>query len=236
MKKVAVVTGASRGLGYASAVALAQRGYRVIFAMRKPEAFQSKLAELIKRDLDVLVMSLDTSKSESIDAFFKKLQQEVGHCDVLVNNAGIFIDNEDGSHQDFLKTKRSTVEKTFATNTIGPMLLIQKFLPAMMAEDYGRIVNVSSGMGQLSEMSPAYAAYRMSKTALNALTALVAAQTKGTDVLVNSICPGWVRTDMGGPHASRTIDQGIKGIVWAATLPKDGPNGGFYRDSEKLAW
>lgn len=237
MKKVAVVTGASRGLGYATSEALARMGYKVIMAMRNPEKAQAEINKLKMKDLDVTPMKLDTSNEKSIDSFHQQLLREGGVVDVLVNNAGIFIDNEDGGDESVFKTKSSTIQKTFTTNTLGPFLLIQKILPIMIDGGYGRIVNVSSGMGQLSDMNADYAAYRMSKTALNVVTRVFSQEAEGHgDILVNSICPGWVKTDMGGKGAARTIEQGIKGIVWAATLPKGGPTGGFFRDGERIDW
>lgn len=236
MKKLAIVTGASRGLGLATSEALAQRGYKVIMAMRNPEKAQKTINNLKMKDLDVVAMKLDVAQEKSITDFVEGFRREYGFVDVLVNNAGIFIDNEEGGDSSVFKTKASTIQKTLATNTIGPFLLTQKLFPLMKQEGYGRVVNVSSGMGQLSEMDGAYAAYRMSKTALNVVTRVFAAEAAGSDVLVNSICPGWVKTDMGGQGAARTIDQGIKGILWAATLPKGGPNGGFFRDGEPIEW
>ncbi|QDK39228.1 SDR family NAD(P)-dependent oxidoreductase [Bdellovibrio sp. NC01] len=236
MKKLAIVTGASRGLGLATSEALAQRGYKVVMAMRNPEKAQKVINNLKMKDLDVVAMKLDVAQEKSINDFVEAFRREYGFVDVLVNNAGIFIDNEEGGDKSVFKTKASTIQKTLATNTIGPFLLTQKLFPLMKQEGYGRIVNVSSGMGQLGEMDGAYAAYRMSKTALNVVTRVFAAEAGGADVLVNSICPGWVKTDMGGQGANRTIDQGIKGILWAATLPKGGPNGGFFRDGEPIEW
>ncbi|HWU43164.1 MAG TPA: SDR family NAD(P)-dependent oxidoreductase [Bdellovibrio sp.] len=237
MKKIAIVTGAHRGLGYATSEALAQRGFKVIMAMRNLDQAQKEINALKIKDLDVVAMKLDVSQEKSINDFAEAFRREYGGVvDVLVNNAGIFIDNEDGGDNSVFKTKLTTIQKTFATNTVGPFLLTQKLFPLMKQEGYGRIVNVSSGMGQLGEMNNNYAAYRISKTALNVVTKVFAAESGSEDILVNSICPGWVRTDMGGPNAARSIDQGIKGIVWAATLPKGGPNGGFFRDGEPISW
>lgn len=236
MKKIAIVTGASRGLGYATSEALAQRGFKVIMAMRDPEKSQKQINALKMKDLDVVAMKLDVSQEKSINDFAEAFRREYGYVDTLVNNAGIFIDDEDGGNNSVFKTKSVTIQKTFTTNTLGPFLLTQKLFPLMKQEGSGRIVNVSSGMGQLNEMDGNYAAYRISKTALNVVTQVFAAEAKGHDILVNSICPGWVRTDMGGPGAARDITSGIKGILWAATLPKGGPSGGFFRDGEPIAW
>lgn len=236
MKKIAIVTGANRGLGLAVSEALAQRGFKVIMAMRSPDKAQKIVNSLKTKDLDIVPMKLDLSQEKSIQDFVETVKREYGYVDVLVNNAGILIDSEDGGNASIFKTKSSTIQKTFATNTLGPFLLTQKLFPLMQQEGYGRIVNVSSGMAQLSEPQSASAAYRLSKTALNMVTNLFASEVRGLDICVNSVSPGWVRTDMGGPHADRSIEQGIRGILWAATLPKGGPNGGFFRDGEPLNW
>lgn len=236
MKKIAIVTGANRGLGLGTSEALAQRGFKVIMAMRNPDKIQKQINALKVKDLDIVPMKLDVSQEKSINDFVEQIRREYGFVDVLVNNAGIMIDSEDGGNSSIFKTKATTIQKTFATNTLGPFLLTQKIFPLMKQEGYGRIVNVSSGMSQLSEPQTAYAAYRISKTALNMVTNIFAMEAQGSDICVNSVSPGWVRTDMGGPNADRSVDQGIKGIVWAATLPKGGPNGGFFRDGESLSW
>nr|BFD61008.1 SDR family oxidoreductase [Bdellovibrio sp. CKG001]BFD64423.1 SDR family oxidoreductase [Bdellovibrio sp. HM001]BFD68623.1 SDR family oxidoreductase [Bdellovibrio sp. HAGR004] len=236
MKKIAVITGANRGLGLALSEAMAQRGFKVLMAMRNPDKAQKTLNTLTMKGLDVVPMKLDVSQEKSIHDFVEAIKREYGFVDVLVNNAGILIDSEDGGNSSIFKTKASTLQKSFATNTMGPFLLTQKIFPLMKQEGYGRIVNVSSNMAQLSEKQKSSASYRISKTALNMVTNLFASEVQGEDICVNSVSPGWVRTDMGGPNADRSLDQGIKGILWAATLPKGGPNGGFFRDGEPLSW
>jgi NAD(P)-dependent dehydrogenase (short-subunit alcohol dehydrogenase family) len=126
--------------------------------------------------------------------------------------------------------------KTFATNTVGPLRLIEAFVPGMRERGYGRVVNLSSGAGQLSDMGAGYPAYRMSKAALNALTRITAAELGRGNVKINAMCPGWVRTEMGGPNATRTVDKGAETAVWLATLPADGPSGGFFRDMKPIPW
>ncbi|KYG66343.1 short-chain dehydrogenase [Bdellovibrio bacteriovorus] len=236
MKKIAIVTGANRGLGLATSEALIQRGFKVIMAMRSPDKAQKELNVLKMKGADIVPMKLDVSQEKSINDFVETIKKEYGFVDVLINNAGILIDSDDGGNASVFKTKASTIQKTFNTNTIGPFLLTQKIFPMMKQEGYGRIVNVSSGMAQLSESQTASAAYRLSKTALNMVTNLFASEVGDADICVNAISPGWVRTDMGGPHADRSVEQGIKGIIWAATLPKGGPNGTFTRDGEKIPW
>ena len=133
-----------------------------------------------------------------------------------------------------MRSDPAIVRRTFETNTLGPLMVSQALIPLMQGS--GRVVNVSSGMGQLAEMNGGYPGYRLSKAALNALTRILADELKGTGVKVNSVCPGWVRTDMGGADAPRTPKQGAETIVWLATLPDDGPTGGFFRDKQPIPW
>jgi NAD(P)-dependent dehydrogenase (short-subunit alcohol dehydrogenase family) len=132
--------------------------------------------------------------------------------------------------------KVETLRKTMETNVYGPLQLIQALVPLMKEHDYGRIVNVSSGMGQLTDMGGGYPGYRLSKTSLNALTRIFANELNGTHILINTMCPGWVKTDMGGPGATRTPEQGVDTMVWLATLPNDGPTGAFFRDRKPIPW
>jgi NAD(P)-dependent dehydrogenase (short-subunit alcohol dehydrogenase family) len=126
--------------------------------------------------------------------------------------------------------------ETMDTNAYGPLQLTQRFIPLMRRHGYGRIVNVTSGMGELAELSPSYPAYRLSKLLLNLQTQVFAQELRGSDILINAVCPGWVRTEMGGPGAPRSIEQGAETIVWLATLPKGGPQGGYFRDRQPLEW
>lgn len=226
--KIAVVTGASRGLGFMTAKALARLGFEVVFAVRTTKMFEGSLKKLQDEGLQVHAFELDLSSDASIKAFASQMAKKFPVIQVLVNNAGIFIDEEHGSQSEKLL-------KTFRTNTMGPFLLTQLLWPHLAQARSARVVNVSSGMGQLSEMGAGSPAYRISKTALNAVTKIFSQQGSGR-VLVNSVCPGWVKTDMGGRNAPRSLEEGAAGIVWAATLPDDGPNGLFFRDGQKLEW
>jgi NAD(P)-dependent dehydrogenase (short-subunit alcohol dehydrogenase family) len=152
---------------------------------------------------------------------------------VLVNNAGIMIDPP-GTR--FLESKLDTYRDTLETNLFGPLQLSQAVVPLMKANRYGRIVNLSSGLGQLAEMGAGTSAYRISKAALNALTRIVSSEFKDDDILVNSVCPGWVRTRMGGDNAPRSPEEGADTAVWLAMLPKGGPTGGFFRDRQPIPW
>lgn len=238
-KQVAVITGANRGLGLETARQLAKRNIHVIATGRNPGKSEVAIEKLLEEGLDVIFQPLDVNSETSVAELGAFIHSRCGRVDILVNNAGVFLDmhgSEDSSGASVFNVSLETMSATLKTNLYGPLLLAQELAPLMKQQNYGRIVNVSSGMGQLSEMEGNAPAYRISKTALNALTRILAAETRGHNILVNSVCPGWVRTDMGGAHAERDIEQGVSGIVWAATLPDGGPTGGFFRDGQAIAW
>ncbi|MFQ5994132.1 MAG: SDR family oxidoreductase [Acidiferrobacterales bacterium] len=236
-KPIAVVTGANRGLGLETCRQLAKRNYKVILTSRDQQA-GGVAADTLRTDgLDVEYHPLDVTDPTSVKQLAEHIEREIGHLDVLVNNAGVFVEKTDPVARTItsgLETDIDDVRDTFEINTLGPLMLAQALIPLMKGN--GRIVNVSSGMGQLSEMGSGGLGYRLSKTALNAVTRTLANELGGTQIKMNSVCPGWVRTDMGGPSANRSIDEGVKGIVWAATLPDNGPTGGFFRDGRTIPW
>ena len=229
--RVALVSGANRGLGYETARQLLGLGYRVIVTGRQA-AQAEKAAQTLGGPGEASAHPLDVDDPASVAALHAFVTSRFGRLDALVNNAGVFLD-EQGS---LLALPIQTFEATLQTNTTGPLRLCQAFLPMMQAQNYGRIVNVSSGMGQMEDMNDYGAAYRISKLALNGLTRILAEAVQGKNILINAVCPGWVRSDMGGSSAPRSLEQGAKGIVWAATLPDGGPNGGFFRDGKPVAW
>lgn len=232
-QRIAVVTGANRGIGFETARQLAKQGVKVILTSR--EAAKGKEAtEILQREgLETISHPLDVTSTESIKKLAEFVKAEWGKLDILVNNAGIFLDAGDSS---IFNTPIETIRQTLETNVYAPLQLCQALIPLMQAQNYGRIVNVSSGMGQLSEMAGGCPGYRISKTALNAVTRILAAELQGTNISVNSICPGWVKTDMGGANAPRTPEQGADTIVWLATLPDSGLTGGFFRDRQSIPW
>jgi NAD(P)-dependent dehydrogenase (short-subunit alcohol dehydrogenase family) len=236
-RNIAVVTGANRGLGFETCRQLAQQGLTVILTSRDRARGQAAVDELRAQGLEVRFHPLDVTDAGDIDRLRGFLANEYGRLDVLVNNAGVFLDSIGGSDPSagsVFRTDIDTVRATMETNLYGPLRVCQALIPLMQGS--GRVVNVSSGMGQLSEMNGCCPGYRFSKTALNALTRILADELHSTRIKVNSVCPGWVRTDMGGPNATRTVEEGAATIVWLATLADDGPGGGFFRDREPIPW
>jgi NAD(P)-dependent dehydrogenase (short-subunit alcohol dehydrogenase family) len=232
---VAVVTGAYRGLGRETSRQLGALGYTVILTARQEQEGRAATEALRGEGFDVHFHLLDVTDETAIELLANFVRDVFGRLDVLVNNAGIFPDPPPGSGKDSVfDAALQAVRAGFETNTVGPLRLCQALIPLM--DGSGRVVNVSSGMGQLSEMNGCCPGYRLSKTALNAVTRIFAEELKGSNVKVNAVCPGWVRTDMGGSNAELSVADGAKGIVWAATLPDDGPSGGFFRHGEEIDW
>jgi NAD(P)-dependent dehydrogenase (short-subunit alcohol dehydrogenase family) len=230
--RVALVTGANRGIGLETSRQLLALGLRVVMAGRDGDAVERARRGLGDFGDHAIAVSMDVTDPGSIEAARRTIGDRVGHVDALVNNAGILI-HEDG---DVLSIPRDDFRKTLETNLLGVVETCRVFVPPMAERGYGRVVNVSSGAGQLSTMATYAPAYSISKTALNAFTRIVAATYEKRGVLANAVCPGWVRTDMGGPGAPRSVEQGADGIVWLATLPNGGPTGGFFRDRREIAW
>jgi NAD(P)-dependent dehydrogenase (short-subunit alcohol dehydrogenase family) len=231
-QKLALVTGANRGIGFETCRQLADAGFHVMLTSRDPGKGQ-RAADLLRRQgKDVGYEHLDVTDSKSITRLLGIVRRRTGRLDALVNNAAVYLD-EDVS---VFEVDEQTVRATLETNFYGPLAMCRAFIPVMQAQRYGRVVNVSSGAGQLSEMTGRSAAYKVSKAALNALTRIVADEVRHANVKVNAACPGWVRTSMGGPHAPRSVEQGADTIVWLATLPEEGPTGGFFRDRTPIPW
>ncbi len=234
--RTALVTGANRGIGFEIARGLARLGVLAVIGARDPKDGMIAAEKLQSEGLDVPVVALDVDSEGSTAAAVAEVQRIYGRLDILVNNAAVLIDGPGGFKASLFDLTADTVRRTFDTNLIGPIRLIQAAAPVMRAQEYGRIVNVSSTAGQLSEMGSGYPAYRMSKAALNALTRIAAAELNGANIKVNSMCPGWVKTDMGGANAERTPEEGADTAIWLATLPDDGPTGGFFKDRKPIAW
>ena len=226
---VAVVTGANRGIGTEVVRQLAERGYTAVLGSRDRGKGERAAGDL---PLDnVIAAELDVSDARSVAAFAEWLTAEHGRCDVLVNNAAVDYDTD----QRAIGADLARVREDLETNLFGAWRTTQALLPLLRRSAHPRIVNVSSGAGTLQDMGGGAPAYKVSKVSINALTRMLAAELRGDGVLVNSICPGWVATDMGG-GGGRPVSDGAAGIVWAATLPDDGPTGGFFRDGRPVAW
>jgi len=227
--RVALVSGGNRGIGLEVCRQLAEGGLTVILGSRDEErgrqAAEGLAGEVVARQLDV-------SDAGSVERLAASIENDFGRLDVLVNNAG--ISNDDG--QGGAEADLDRVKEALEANLFGAWRLCEAAIPHMRREGYGRIVNVSTGLAALEHMGGGSPGYRISKTGLNALTRILASELRGSGILVNAVNPGWVQTEMGGANANRTVEEGADGVVWAATLPNNGPTGGFFRDRRHVAW
>ena len=226
--RIVLVTGANRGIGLEICRQLAQRGDKVLLGARdsaKGEAAAKKLSG------DVEVIVLDVADPGAAQRVASEVEAHYGRLDVLVNNAGIHYDD----WQSIETADWKIIREAYEVNVFGAWRLAQAFAPMMRQARWGRIVNVSSEAGSLDSMGGGTPAYSTTKAALNALTRVLAAELKGTGILVNAVCPGWTATDMGG-SGGRPVSQGAASVLWAVDLPDDGPSGGFFRDGKSLPW
>jgi NAD(P)-dependent dehydrogenase (short-subunit alcohol dehydrogenase family) len=232
VKKVALVTGANRGVGYEICRQLGLAGYAVVLTARDVGRGAKALRILREEGSEAHFQALDLTEPASIGQVADFVAGELGRLDVLVNNAAIAIDFKDSLETVDLNVMRRTLE----TNLVGALSCCQAFLPVMKKQGYGRIVNVSSGRGSFSNLATGGPCYRISKTALNALTVILAHEVREANILVNAMTPGWVRTRLGGLKAPRSTAVGAETAVWLATLPDDGPRGKFFRDRKEFPW
>jgi NAD(P)-dependent dehydrogenase (short-subunit alcohol dehydrogenase family) len=228
-RRIAVVTGANRGIGLEVARQLATDGFVAVMGSRDPAKGAAAASGLSGRSVDP--RQLDVADPDSVAAFAGELQRDYGRLDVLVNNAAIHYDTWERGVEADLDVVREALE----TNLLGAWRVAEACLPLLRRSASARIVNVSSGGGALTDMGGGTPAYRVSKAALNALTRILAAELRGDRILVNSVCPGWVATDMGG-RGGRPVADGAASVMWAVRIPDDGPTGGFFRDGRRIDW
>jgi NAD(P)-dependent dehydrogenase (short-subunit alcohol dehydrogenase family) len=230
-RRVAVVTGANRGIGREVVRRLAREGFGVVLGSRDAERGRAAADELGGVDAGIVACRLDVTDDASVHAAAAWLEQELGRCDALVNNAAIDYDTDARAATADLDRIRRAME----TNLYGAWRCALAFLPLLRRSPHPRLVNVSSGGGSISSMGPGTPAYSVSKAALNALTRILAAELRADRVLVNAVCPGWVATDMGGA-GGRPAADGAASVAWAVLLDDDGPTGGFFRDGRPVDW
>ncbi|MEW5843366.1 MAG: SDR family NAD(P)-dependent oxidoreductase [Bacteroidota bacterium] len=228
-KKIALITGANKGIGFEIANQLGQKGFHIVISARDADRGIAAAELLNQRGVEATFLQMDVSDSCSISDAARLYAEKFDRLDVLINNAAILI--ESGS---IVSMDSSILEDTFRTNTIGPLLVIQNFVEFMTKG--GRIINISSSAGSLSSMTNYSPAYSISTTALNAITRQFASELSGKGIAVNSVCPGWVRTDMGGRDATRSVEKGAETAVWLATEASQSVTGRFIKDKKEVAW
>lgn len=229
---IALITGANRGIGFETARQLARRGFWVVIAARDEASGKQALAAIQPEGGNAEFLLLDVSCSESIQNAARQFSEIASHLDVLINNAAIYPDEG----LNVLTIPRDRLDETFQTNTFGPLEVAQAFLPYLCRGKATRMINVSSGYGQLAGLSPDVPSYCLSKLALNGLTILLAEALRADGVAVNSMCPGWVRTDMGGPNATLSVEEGADTAVWLAADAPQELTGKFFRNRQEIPW
>lgn len=235
-QRIALVTGANKGIGFEVARDLARKGFHVFLGARNSDAgvaaVQKLRTEGVKEEYgEITFLKIDVSKPDSIRRAAEEFSRESDRLDTLVNNAGILLDDD----KDVLTITPEIFETTSRTNTLGALLVSQAFVPFLKKSDAPRIVNISSGGGQLADGADGWApAYCISKTALNGVTSQLAAALP--KFAINSVCPGWVRTDMGGANATRSVAEGASGIVWLAAEAPQNQTSKFFRDRKVIPW
>jgi NAD(P)-dependent dehydrogenase (short-subunit alcohol dehydrogenase family) len=231
-ERLVLITGANRGIGFETAKQLAVRGWHVVVASRDPDSGKQAVKAIEAGGGMATQLTLDASRSESIGNAAKRFSKIAEKLDVLINNAGIYPD--EGTN--LLTVSRQRMADTFQTNTFGALEVTQAFLPILRRSTAGRIIHVSSGYGQLEGLSPEAPSYCLSKLALNGLTIMLSQSLAPDHIAVNSMCPGWVRTEMGGPNATRSVEEGADTAVWLADEAPHELTGKFFRDRREIAW
>jgi NAD(P)-dependent dehydrogenase (short-subunit alcohol dehydrogenase family) len=231
-KRIAIVSGANRGIGFETCRQLSQLGFLTILTSRDEIKGKAAVELLLQEGGDLIYHQLDVADLNSITRLASYLKENFDRCDILINNAGVFLDRG----KSVFDLPLEILQETLEINFIGALNMCRAFVPFMRVHQYGRIVNVSSGMGSIANMAGYSAAYKLSKLVINAMTRIMADEIKEINIKVNTMAPGWVRTDMGGPNAPRSLAQGADTIIWLATLPDDGPTGGFFEDRKPIVW
>ena len=232
-RKIAIVTGGNRGIGREIARQLMKEDVFVVIGARDKVKGERAVEELKRDGPHVATFALDVSDTRSVQRFVQHVEKNHGAPGILVNNAGIYPESTDAKVVD---TPTAMWRETFETNLFGAVRMCREIVPRMRKLRHGRIVNISSGLGQLQQMGEGSPAYRVSKAALNALTRTLATEVAGSGILVNSMTPGWVQTDMGGEEAPRSVEEGADTAVWLCLLPSNGPTGQFFRDRKQIPW
>ena len=226
---LALVTGGNRGIGLAICEGLADKGIKVLLGCRSEKDGQREAAILQAKKLDVTPVVIDVSDAKSIDQAALHIQKTYGALDILVNNAGVLPEGA------LLEATEEQIRSGFEINLFGPIHCIRLFAPGMIEKNFGRIINVSSGWGSFAEGLLGPSVYSISKAALNAVT-LNASNTLPSSVKINSMCPGWVKTAMGGKDAPLTVEEGADTAIWLATMGDDCPTGKFFRGRQEIPW
>jgi NAD(P)-dependent dehydrogenase (short-subunit alcohol dehydrogenase family) len=233
-KRIAIVTGGNRGIGQEIARQLMKNDVFVVVGCRSEPKCALAVDELRSAaGNNIAGYVLDVNDTKVVRAFVEKVMKHHGAPAILVNNAGVYPEARESKVVD---SETRVWRETFETNLFGAVRMCREVVPLMRKPRYGRIVNISSGLGQLHQMGEGSPAYRVSKAALNALTRTLAAEVAGTGILVNSMSPGWVRTSMGGEGAPRSVEEGADTAAWLALLPSNGPTGQFFRDRKPIPW
>jgi NAD(P)-dependent dehydrogenase (short-subunit alcohol dehydrogenase family) len=232
-KKIAIVTGGNRGIGREIARQLMKADIFVVVGCRSEPKCAMTVDDLKREGSNIAGFPLDVNDTKSVRRFVEHVEKHHGAPGILVNNAGVYPESTEAKVAD---TSTSMWRETFETNLFGAVRMCRETVPLMKKLRYGRIVNISSGLGQLHQMGEGSPAYRVSKAALNALTRTLAAEVAGSGILVNSMSPGWVKTDMGGEEAPRTVEEGADTAVWLCLLASNGPTGQFFRDRKAIPW
>ena len=229
---VAVVTGGNRGIGYGICKELSKVGCRVVLTSRDEEHGKQAVAKLGADKKNIVYHKLEVTDSKDIETLRDWILKMYGRVDILINNAGVYLD--EGTS--VFKVDEKIVKETLDVNFYGAFNICRALVSIMRQNGYGRIVNISSGYGAMSEMAGYHAAYRISKAALNALTLIMADELRDGDIKVNAVCPGWVNTDMGGRMAPVSAEKAAKDIVYVALMDEEGPTGSFFRHKKPIEW